>query len=296
MRTVCVSITLLLLLVVFACVAPQVPSPTVNHFYANPAHVSQGNSCTLNWRVTGADTVTIDHGLGTIPATGSRTVSPDESTVYELTASNRSGVTIADTSVTVSVLPHSAVDVPVINHFESTPNSVMPGGIATLVWDVTGATSVSIDQGIGEVPASDRKGVIPIGTMKYTLTAVNASGEVSASTSVVTMEPATSQPPAELTSPHIQEQVILNQPFTINLDSSPATGFQWELDYYEPDLVSLESSEYKPYSVPQAGATGSQQFAFKALKVGDATLKFSYTHAGEPLNSTSKYYKVYIVP
>ncbi|OGO61600.1 MAG: hypothetical protein A2Z36_00070 [Chloroflexi bacterium RBG_19FT_COMBO_48_23] len=295
MRVVFALVALFLLLVVFACAAPQPARPTVNHFYANPAHVSQGNSCTLNWKVTGADTVTIDHGLGTVPATGSRTVSPDETTVYELTAANRSGVTVADTSVTVSTSPPAA-DMPVINHFESTPNAVMPGGIATLVWNVTDASSVSIDQGVGEVQHQDRKGVIPSGTTRYTLTAVSASGEVSAFTNVVVTAPATGQPPAELVSPQIQQQVIAGQPFTINLDASPATGFQWELDYYDPDFVSLEGNEYKPYSVPQAGATGSQQFTFNALKVGDTTIKLSYAHGNEPLNSSSKYYKVHIIP
>ena len=185
---------------------------------------------------------------------------------------------------------------PVINFFESTPNSVMPGGIATLVWDVTGASSVSIDQGIGAVEAQGRKGVIPSGTTKYTLTAVNASGEVSASTNVVVTEPVTSQPPAELVDPHIAQQANVGEQFTISLGASPATGFQWELDYYDPNLVGLVGSEYKPYSVPQAGSTGSQQFTFKALKAGDTSIKLSYTHPDEPLNSSSKYYDVHIVP
>ncbi len=295
MRIVFALVTLFLLLVIFACAAPQPARPTVNHFYANPAHISQGNSCTLNWKVTGADTVTIDHGLGTVPATGSRTVSPDETIIYELTAANRAGVTVADTSVAVSTSPPTAA-MPVINHFESTPNAVMPGGIATLVWDVTDASSVSIDQGVGEVEHQDRKGVIPSVTTMYTLTAISASTEVSASTKVVVMEPAIPQPPAELLSPHFQQQVIAGQPFTINLDSSPATGFQWELDYYDPDLVRSEGSEYRSYSVPQVGATGSQQFTFNALKVGDTTIKLSYIHADEPLNSLSKYYKIHIVP
>ncbi len=295
MRVVFALVVLLLFLVVSACATPQPASPTVNHFYANPAHISQGNSCTLNWKVTGADTVTIDHGLGAVPATGSRTVSPDETTVYELTATNTAGVTVADTSVTVSTSPPVA-NIPVINYFESTPNTVMPGGIATLVWDVTDASSVSIDQGVGEVQHQDRKGVIPSGTTEYTLMAVNASGEVSASTNVVVKAPATGRPPAELLSPQIQQQVKAGQPFTINLDASPATGFEWELDYYDPDFVSLEGSEYKPYSAPQRGATGSQQFTFKALKVGDTTIKLSYAHDNEPLNSSSKYYKVHISP
>jgi len=284
-----------LLLVVSACAAPQPPRPTVNHFYANPANISQGSSCTLNWRVTGADTVTIDHDLGTVPAVGNLAVNPGETTVYELTAANRSGVTVADTSVTVSTSPQVA-NMPVINHFESTPNSIMPGDIATLVWDVAGDSSVSIDQGIGDVEAQGRKGVIPSGTTSYTLTAVNAAGEVSASTNVVVAEPDTSQPPPGLVAPHIALQVSVGKQFAINLDANTSTGFQWELDYYDPSFVALLGSEYQPYTVPQMGSTGSQQFTFNALEVGDTSIKLSYVHPDEPLNCSSKYYDVHIVP
>jgi len=155
---------------------------------------------------------------------------------------------------------------------------------------------VSIDQGIGDVEAQDRKGVIPSGTTSYTLTAVNDSGEVTASTRVVVMEPVTSGMPAELVAQQIALQAVAGGQFTINLDASPATGFQWELDYYDPDFVSLVSSEYQPYSVPQMGSAGSQQFVFKALKVGDTTIKLSYANPDEPVNSSSKYYKVHIIP
>jgi len=295
MKIARILLALSLLLVIGACKAPQATPPTINYFYASPVSISQGDSCTLNWTVTGAEMVTIEPGLGVVPVSGSRTVTPDATVVYKLTANTGSLATSADTAVTVSAKP-AAVDMPVINLFESTPNSVIPGGIATLVWDVVGASSVSIDQGIGDVEAQDRKGVIPSGTTNYTLTAVNDSGQVSASTSVAVVQPATGQMPAELVAPHIALQVATGGQFTINLGASPLTGFQWELDYYDPDFVSLVSSEYQPYSVPQMGATGSQQFIFEALKVGDTPIKLSYAHPDEPFNSSSKYYQVHIIP
>lgn len=296
MKIISVLLALSLLLVVGACTkAPQATPATINYFYATPASISQGDSCTLKWMVTGADMVTIEPGLGVVPASGSRTVSPDATIIYDLTANTGSKATSADTTVTVSATPTTA-DIPVINLFESTPNSVVLGGISTLVWDVAGATSVHIDQRIGDVEAQDRKGVIPSGTTKYTLTAVNDSGEVSASTNVVVMQPATSQMPAELVAPQIALQVATGGQFTINLDANPSTGYQWELDYYDTDYISLVGSEYKPYSVPQMGSTGSQQFVFEALKVGDTPIKLSYARPNEPVNSSSKYYKVHIAP
>jgi len=296
MRIISVLLVLSLLLVVGACTnESQAVPPTINYFYASPASISQGDSTTLNWTVTGADTVTIEPGVGAVPTSGSRTVTPDATIVYELTANTGSKATFADTTVTVYAKTES-VGMPVVELFESTPNAVMPGGIATLVWDVTGASSVTIDQGIGDVEAQDRKGVIPSGTTNYTLTAISAAGEVSASTRVQVVQLATGQMPAELVAPQIALQAPASGQFTINVDANPATGFQWELDYYDPDYVSLVSSEYQPYSVPQMGSTGSQQFIFKALKVGDTTIKLTYAHPDQPLNSSSKYYKVHITP
>jgi len=295
MRTFWVFLALSLLLIASACQAPQAASPVINQFYASPASISQGDSCTLNWTVTGAEMVTIEPGVGAVPASGSRTVTPDATIVYELTANTGSVATYADTTVTVSTKTES-VDMPVVELFESTPNSIVPGGIATLVWNVTGASSVSIDQGVGGVEAQDRKGVIPSGTTNYMLTAVNDSGEVSASTRVVVMEPVTSGMPAELVAQQIALQAVVGGQFTINLDASPAIGFQWELDYYDPVFVSLVSSEYQPYSAPQMGSAGSQQYVFQALKVGDTTVKLSYANPDQPVNSSSKYYQVHIIP
>jgi predicted secreted protein len=295
MRTFWVFLALSLLLIASACQAPQAARPVINQFYASPASISQGDSCTLNWTVTGAEMVTIEPGVGAVPASGSRTVTPDATIVYELTANTGSVATSADTIVTVSAKP-ATVDMPVVELFESTPNSIVPGGIATLVWNVTGASSVSIDQGVGGVEAQDRKGVIPSGTTNYMLTAVNDSGEVSASTRVVVMEPVTSGMPAELVAQQIALQAVVGGQFTINLDASPATGFQWELDYYDPVFVSQVSSEYQPYSAPQMGSAGSQQYVFQALKVGDTTVKLSYANPDQPVNSSSKYYQVHIIP
>lgn len=295
MKIAFLVLALSLLLVACTCAVPQVVPPTINYFYASPASIYQGDSCTLSWTVTGADMVTIEPGVGAVPASGNRTVSPDATIVYELTANKGSSATSGDTTVTVSAKP-ATVGMPVISLFESTPNSVVPGGIATLVWNVAGASSVSIAPDIGEVEAQDRKGVIPSETTEYTLMAINEAGEISASTSVAVVEPTTSGMPAELIAPQIAQQTVMGEQFTIDLDASPATGYQWELDYYDPDYVSFVSSEYQPYSVAQMGSTGSQQFTFEALKVGDTTIKLSYAHPDEPVNSFSKYYKIHIIP
>ena len=56
-----------------------------------------GGSSTLSWSVTGATSVTIDNGIGSVALTGTTVVSPTTDTTYTLTATNSAG------SVTESV-------------------------------------------------------------------------------------------------------------------------------------------------------------------------------------------------
>lgn len=75
--------------------------------------------------------------------------------------------------------------------FSSSPGSIHAGDCATLTWSTTGASSSSIDPGIGSVDTSGSRRVCPDGTTRYTLTASGAGGSESASTSVeVTPAPA----------------------------------------------------------------------------------------------------------
>src|SRR4030042_2563622 len=63
-----------------------------------------------------------------------------------------------------------------INSFGSSPATIAPGESSTLSWNVTGATTVSIDQGIGNVALAGTRVVMPGATTVYTLTAFNTAG------------------------------------------------------------------------------------------------------------------------
>ena len=65
---------------------------------------------------------------------------------------------------------------PVIIAFSSNPATIDAGGTSTLLWNVTGATSVSIDQGIGQVDVAGTKVVSPATAIVYTLSATYAIG------------------------------------------------------------------------------------------------------------------------
>ncbi len=76
---------------------------------AVPDHISAGEQATLSWRTTDATSVSID-GIGDVPTTGVRTVTPGVTTGYHLVARGAGGTTEATATVTVSAAP--AVSVP----------------------------------------------------------------------------------------------------------------------------------------------------------------------------------------
>ncbi len=67
---------------------------------------------------------------------------------------------------------------PSILLFTATPSEINSGASSTLKWGVKDATSVTIDQGVGEVAANGSKELSPSKTTAYTLTATNAGGTV----------------------------------------------------------------------------------------------------------------------
>ena len=85
---------------------------------------------------------------------------------------------------------------PVIRAFAASPGTILPGGTSTLAWSVTGATSLAIDNGVGDVTGTTSKVVSPTTTTTYTLTATSGAGSSTASVTVTLNLPP--QPPTNL--------------------------------------------------------------------------------------------------
>lgn len=81
-----------------------------------------------------------------------------------------------------------AVSPPVISSFTASPASITAGQASTLAWNVAGATTLSVDQGVGAVGGSSIV-VNPVITTTYRLTATNAGGSSSATVTVTAMAP-----------------------------------------------------------------------------------------------------------
>src|SRR5208282_6545222 len=82
---------------------PAPPSPTAPtaSLSANPNTLNQGQSTTLTWQTTNATDVSID-GIGPVDTSGSRQVTPAESTTYHLIAKGAGGTQDATARVTVN--------------------------------------------------------------------------------------------------------------------------------------------------------------------------------------------------
>lgn len=86
------------------------PAPTAT-LAANPSTVQPGQQSTLTWQTSNANEITIA-GLGTLPASGSRQVTPSASTTYTLVARGPGGSEQASASVNVNAPIASAPAAP----------------------------------------------------------------------------------------------------------------------------------------------------------------------------------------
>jgi PKD repeat protein len=84
---------------------------------------------------------------------------------------------------------------PAITVFTATPAEIKQGKSTTLKWAIKDATSVTIDQGIGEVASEGSAVLSPAKTIAYTLTATNAGGTVSKSVVITVNVPLAPPPP-----------------------------------------------------------------------------------------------------
>ena len=179
------SLSLLLLILIPGCftVATTPPAgtpPAIVVFVNNPATINAGETSTLLWNVTGATSVSIDQCIGQVNVAGFKVVSPTASAVYTIIATNSIGTVTKSVTTTVNSAPSLPVGMrPVITAFISTLN---PDGTSTLAWNVAGAASVSIDQGIGRVDSVGIKVVSPPTSTVYTISAANSFGTVTGAT------------------------------------------------------------------------------------------------------------------
>jgi hypothetical protein len=240
--------------------AGQAGNPQIVRFEASPLTIAPGSSSTLSWATNGATTVSISPGVGNVPVNGSTTVSPSSTTVYTLTATSSDGKSVTS-PVTVTVTNAS---VPQIVVFAATPSTIDPGQSTKLCWQVTGATSIRIDPGVGSnLNANDCATVSPSATTTYTLTATNAQGQIQGNVTV-----------------NVGSVRILS--FNANPPTSGAAGNPVVLSWTTQNASSvvLIGSEISPQNLPVNG-----QFTVNPITNSTYTLT-AYGPAGQTVSAT----------
>ncbi len=166
---------------------PTAP-PTITGFTANPWQLPiRGGTARLSWSVNGATSLFIDNGVGDVTRKSQVDVNLTQTTTFTLTATNDLGSVTAQTTVTVIV----PTEPPDVNFFTASPSNLpINGGSATLSWDVTGFTELSIDHGVGTVTNRSSISVNVTQTTTFTLTASNVIGSTTAQATVTVYVPA----------------------------------------------------------------------------------------------------------
>ncbi len=83
---------------------PPPPAPTIT-LSASPSTIQKGQSATLTWNARNSTEVSISGGIGSVEASGNRSISPTESTTYTARATGPGGSSTADSRVTVTEPP-----------------------------------------------------------------------------------------------------------------------------------------------------------------------------------------------
>lgn len=82
-------------------VPPTVDTPFVKHFTASPSVIRSGGASILSWQTVNGASVTIDKGVGTVSAEGSKEVLPTVTTTYMLTVTSPDGAQFQTVTVNV---------------------------------------------------------------------------------------------------------------------------------------------------------------------------------------------------
>ena len=196
-------------------------APVITSFKGAPNPLVVGNSVSLSWNVTNADTVSLRiEGFTNLPLTGSISLpvtdvtfapnSNNATVTYTLTATKNNQDSAAQTTTQTFILTvlqdsnsgsegTTNTNSPVIDSFTASESNVNPGDIVTLSWQTTNATDASLDvTGYSSVPVDGSVSIVipddiefPANgssiTNTYTLTATNTNAPEGSQTATQTV-------------------------------------------------------------------------------------------------------------
>jgi hypothetical protein len=231
--------------------ATVVVAPVSGSVSANPPKIDCNQSTQLAW--DSKETVEADmSGMSPVPTSGEKTISPRQTTVYQLTASGPGGVVTPSTTVEVNPVVQSSLSAsPMEVKYRRIGDKIMEQGSTTLTWSSSNSDAVSLDPG-GSVEPSGTKSITlgptqngagPVDEeFKYTLKSTNACGGTDTKTVAVHLKGSVDPiPTVLLRSVFFPTAYPTKEDPTLGLVRSQqeilttlATGFKQDLEY-DPD-------------------------------------------------------------
>ena len=238
--------------------ATVVVAPVAGAVSVNPAKIDCNQNTLLAW--TSGETIDADmSGMSPVPTTGERTISPRQTTAYELTAIGPGGVTKPSTTVEVNAVVQSSLNAsPSEVRYRRIGDKVLEQGSTALSWSSSNANAASLGT-LGTVDASGTKSLTLSPTQtangpvdeefKYTLTATNICGGSDTKTVAVHLKGSIEPIPAVLlrsvffptdypTKKNPEVGLVRSQQETL---TSLAAGFKQYLEYDSNAKLSLDA-------------------------------------------------------
>jgi hypothetical protein len=184
--------------------APSTPTaPTISSFSAFPSSITSGQSTNLSWSVSGnpAPTLLIDNGIGVVSGS-TQSVSPTQTTVYTLIATNSEGSANDQTTITVtapSTPDTTAPSVPTnLSGTAVSPSAINLSWVAST--DNVGVTGYKIYRGGSQLTTTSNTsysdtGLSPLTPYSYTVSAYDAAGNSSPQSSPASATTQAAPPP-----------------------------------------------------------------------------------------------------
>jgi hypothetical protein len=237
------------------------------NFSLAPASINCSQSSTLTWQTTETVEATIS-GIGTVPTSGSQSVTPHATTTYDFNASGPGGMVKGSGTVNVNTKVDASLSAnPAELHYRKIGDRVIRQESSTLSWSTSNADSISLDP-VGKVDPSGSQTVKgepkktdlgPVDELTtYTLSATNVCGGSATQTAAIhisgSIEPipevvlqSVFYPTDYPDEKHPQDGLVKSQQLDL---ATLAAGFKKYLEYDPDAKLAVEAHADARGSVP----------------------------------------------
>jgi len=180
----------------------------------------------------------------------------------------------------------TTTDMPTIVAFSATPTEMTEGESTTLMWNVTNATSIQIDQGVGSgLAAAGTTSVSPGSSTTYTLTASNSVGSSTQSVTVTVTVAESTAPTTPTTppSPALPPNIAFFDISPNNINRPPGIGahsatMRWEVHNATTVSINGISEPHSGSRTLSPSSLGTHTYILRATNAAGAVTRAETLH------------------